>query len=61
MAHAYIYDAVRTPRGKARAEGGLAKLKPQELVAGLVDGLQARGHDAAQRPGAGAGLCRPGG
>lgn len=46
MTHAYIYDAVRTPRGKARAEGGLAKMKPQELVAGLVDGLQARGQDA---------------
>ncbi len=46
MAHAYIYDAVRTPRGKARADGGLARLKPQELVAGLVDGLQARGQDA---------------
>ncbi len=41
MTHAYIYDAVRTPRGKARAEGGLAPLKPQELVGGLVDGLQA--------------------
>ena len=37
MTQAYIYDAVRTPRGKARAEGGLAKMKPQELVAGLVD------------------------
>jgi len=46
MAHAYIYDAVRTPRGKARADGGLARLKPQELVAGLVDGLHARGQDA---------------
>ena len=46
MTHAYIYDAVRTPRGKARAEGGLARLKPQELVTGLVDGLQARGHNA---------------
>jgi len=44
--HAYVYDAVRTPRGKARAEGGLARLKPQELVAGLVDALETRGHDA---------------
>ncbi len=42
---AYIYDAVRTPRGKARAEGGLAGMKPQELVAGLVDAMQARGHE----------------
>ena len=45
MAHAYLYDAVRTPRGKARADGGLAHMKPQELVAGLVDGLQARGRE----------------
>ena len=42
---AYIYDAVRTPRGKARADGGLAGLKPHELVAGLVDAMQARGHE----------------
>ena len=42
---AYIYDAVRTPRGKARAEGGLAGLKPHELIAGLVDAMQARGHE----------------
>jgi acetyl-CoA C-acetyltransferase/acetyl-CoA acyltransferase len=42
---AYIYDAVRTPRGRARAEGGLAGMKPQELVAGLVDAMQARGHE----------------
>jgi acetyl-CoA C-acetyltransferase len=41
---AYIYDAVRTPRGKARAEGGLAGLKPQELIGGLVDALEGRGH-----------------
>ena len=43
---AYIYDAVRTPRAKARADGGLARFKPQELVAGLVDALQERGQDA---------------
>jgi acetyl-CoA C-acetyltransferase/acetyl-CoA acyltransferase len=39
---AYIYDAVRTIRGKARAEGALARHKPQELVARLVDGLDRR-------------------
>ncbi len=32
----FIYDAVRTPRGKARSDGGLARLKPQDLVAGLI-------------------------
>jgi acetyl-CoA C-acetyltransferase len=41
---AYLYDAVRSPRGKARADGGLASAKPQELVGGLVDALEARGH-----------------
>jgi len=39
---AFIYDAVRTPRGKARPDGGLAALKPQELVAGLVDAIGTR-------------------
>ncbi len=39
---AYIYDAVRTPRGKARPDGGLAALKPQELVSGLIGAIGAR-------------------
>jgi acetyl-CoA C-acetyltransferase len=45
---AYIYDAVRTPRGKARPDGGLASLKPQELVSGLIDAIgERRGAKAA--------------
>ena len=28
----YVHDALRSPRGKARADGGLAQLTPQELV-----------------------------
>jgi len=39
---AYVHDALRTPRGKARPDGGLAKLPPQELVRQLADGLEAR-------------------
>ena len=39
---AFIYDAVRTVRGKARPDGGLASLKPEELVAATVDGIDAR-------------------
>lgn len=39
---AFIYDAVRTPRGKARPDGGLAALKPQELVGGLIGAIGAR-------------------
>ena len=38
----FIYDAVRTPRGKARPDGGLAALKPQELVSGLIEAIGAR-------------------
>src|SRR3954468_13805609 len=39
---AYIYEALRTPRGKARPDGGLAKVPPHELIKQLVDGLQSR-------------------
>jgi len=38
----YIYDAVRTPRAKARPDGGLASLKPQDLAAGLTAAIAAR-------------------
>lgn len=40
--NAYIHDAVRTPRGKARPDGGLAALKPHELITGLVDAMETR-------------------
>lgn len=46
---AFIYDSVRTPRGKARSGGGLAALKPQELIGGLIDAIGARS-DAAPQP-----------
>jgi len=39
---AFIYDAVRTVRGKAKPDGGLASLKPEELVASVVDGVAER-------------------
>lgn len=42
--NAYIHDAVRTPRGKARPDGGLAALKPHELVTGLINAMETRGH-----------------
>lgn len=41
---AYIYDAVRTPRGKGKADGALHEVKPVRLGAGLLEALQAR-HD----------------
>lgn len=39
---AYIYDAVRTPRGKGKKEGSLHEVKPITLVAGLLTALQSR-------------------
>jgi len=38
----YLYDAVRTPRGKAKETGGLAGLTPHALVARLVAALSRR-------------------
>ena len=46
---AYIYDAVRSPRGKARADGGLAALRPQEVVRQLKAELDLRLDGAAAR------------
>jgi len=42
--HAYIYDAVRTPRSKGKKGGSLNEVKPIDLGAGLLKGLQSR-HD----------------
>jgi acetyl-CoA C-acetyltransferase len=46
MAHAtpeaYIYEAIRTPRGRGKANGSLHSVKPVSLVTGLIDDLQAR-------------------
>ncbi len=33
---AYIYDALRTPRGKGRSDGALNEVKPVELAAGVL-------------------------
>ena len=46
---AYLFDVVRSPRGKARADGGLAQLKPQELVRQLCASLDARLDDDVSR------------
>ena len=43
---ALIVDAVRTPRGKARPDGGLAQETPHGLVAKLVQGIEDRGAGA---------------
>lgn len=50
MADVFLYDAVRTPRGKARPDGGLANLSPQELVRQQAAALAARCGDVAAHP-----------
>ncbi len=42
MTEAFIYDAVRTPRGKGKKDGALHEAKPVSLVVGLIDALRAR-------------------
>lgn len=39
---AFIYDAIRTPRGKGRATGSLHEVKPIRLVTGLLEALRER-------------------
>ncbi|WP_440958676.1 acetyl-CoA C-acyltransferase [Oceanicaulis sp. LC35] len=41
----YIYDAVRSPRGKSKPNGGLAALTPHELVRQLIAALAERNGD----------------
>ena len=38
----YIYDAVRTPRGKGRPDGSLAGFTPAQLVGQLIRALERR-------------------
>lgn len=42
MTQAFIFDALRTPRGKGKADGALHSVKPVNLVAGLLRALQQR-------------------
>ncbi|MEZ5497913.1 MAG: acetyl-CoA C-acetyltransferase [Steroidobacteraceae bacterium] len=39
---AFIYDAIRTPRGKGKASGALHEVKPISLVVGLLNALKER-------------------
>ncbi len=45
MTEAFIYEAIRTPRGRGKANGSLHGVKPVSLVVGLIDELQARHPD----------------
>lgn len=42
MAEAYIYDAIRTPRGRGKKDGSLHTVKPLDLSVGLVNELRRR-------------------
>ncbi len=39
---AYIFDAIRTPRGRGKATGALHEVKPVTLLSDLLTSLQAR-------------------
>jgi acetyl-CoA C-acetyltransferase len=42
---AYVYDAIRTPRGKGKKDGSLHEVKPVDLVVTLLDEVRKR-HDS---------------
>ena len=49
MSDAFVYDAIRTPRGKGKKDGSLYEVKPVNLLAGVLSELQRRNDfDTAQ-------------
>ncbi len=49
MGEAFVYDAIRTPRGKGKKDGSLHEVKPVKLLAGVLSELQRRNDfDTAQ-------------
>ena len=42
MTEAYVFDAIRTPRGKGKKDGSLYEVKPVNLLAGVLSALQVR-------------------
>ena len=48
MSDVYLLDALRTPRGRARPNGGLARVSPLHLITQLLDGLKDRSADLPQ-------------
>ncbi len=42
MTEAYVFDAVRTPRGKGKKDGSLHEVKPVDLLAGTLEALRTR-------------------
>lgn len=44
MTEAYIFDALRTPRGRGKATGSLYEVKPVDLLAILLRNMESRDH-----------------
>ncbi|MES2423300.1 MAG: acetyl-CoA C-acetyltransferase [Pseudomonadota bacterium] len=42
MSEAFVFDAIRTPRGKGKKDGSLHEVKPVNLLAGVLTELQRR-------------------
>jgi acetyl-CoA C-acetyltransferase len=42
MTQAFVYDAIRTPRGRGKKDGSLHEVKPITLLAGVLTELQRR-------------------
>ena len=66
MTEAYIFDAVRTPRGKGKKDGGLHQATPIWLLRTLLQALQQRNRldtslvdDVVSRPWASRALTSP--
>jgi acetyl-CoA C-acetyltransferase len=45
MTEAYVYDAIRTPRGRGKQTGSLHEVKPITLMSGLLREVQRRNPD----------------
>jgi acetyl-CoA C-acetyltransferase len=45
VTEAFIYDAIRTPRGRGKQTGGLHSVKPVSLATGLIDEIRRRHTD----------------
>ncbi|HBS34084.1 MAG TPA: acetyl-CoA C-acyltransferase, partial [Parvularcula sp.] len=42
MTEAYVYDAVRTPRGKGKSDGSLHEITPIQLVTQVLEAVRDR-------------------
>lgn len=42
MNDVFVYDHVRTPRGRGRSDGALREIRPVQLAAGVLNGLRVR-------------------